>query len=68
MIAEKIKQDVDNEFAQLEKELHQTDLKGDFDPSEVKAYLREYVPEQIQSKSGMGYTAELSHGRRAEED
>ncbi len=53
MIAEKIKQDIDNEFAQLNEALRQTHLKDDFDPSKLKADLREHVPKQIKYKSGM---------------
>ncbi len=50
MIDEKIKKDVDEEFANLKKEL-QIHLKGDFDVSQTRAFLKTHIPNEITYKS-----------------
>ena len=50
MIAEKIKKDVNNEFANFKKEL-QTHLKPSFDVSQTKQFLQTHIPKEIIYKS-----------------
>lgn len=47
MIAEKIKRDIAEEFANLKRSLEVNFLSDDFDVSETKKFLKTYIPKEV---------------------